>query len=66
MRIILNGEDKPIADYTTAKKLITDLGLADRRLALEINKTVLPRSEFDAYVLQQGDQVEIVHAIGGG
>jgi len=66
MQIILNGTDREVPDHLSASDLITDLGLADKRLALEVNSAIVPRSTFDEHKLQPGDQVEIVHAIGGG
>lgn len=66
MEIELNGEKKRFTDDTTASELINQLGLADKRLAMEVNEEILPRSQFNEYVLKKGDRVEIVHAIGGG
>ncbi|NOX09856.1 MAG: sulfur carrier protein ThiS [Gammaproteobacteria bacterium] len=66
MHIILNGERTEVADNMTAQALIEQLDLVDRRLALEINKEIVLRGEYAAYILQTDDQVEIVHAIGGG
>ncbi|UCC56481.1 MAG: sulfur carrier protein ThiS [Gammaproteobacteria bacterium] len=66
MQIILNGNDREVPDHLSASDLITDLGLAGKRLALEVNTTIVPRSHLDCHLLQPGDRVEIVHAIGGG
>lgn len=66
MDILLNGETKAIAEGMTARQLIQELGLENRRLAMEVNMEILPRSRFDDYKFQDGDKVEIVHAIGGG
>jgi sulfur carrier protein len=66
VHIKLNGEDKEIADGMTAQALIEMLGLENKRLAMEVNLEILPRSRFSEYQMQNGDQVEIVHAIGGG
>ena len=66
MQIILNGEKTEIANDTTAQALIEQLGLVGRRLAMEVNQELVLRSEYTEYKLQPGDQVEIVHAIGGG
>jgi sulfur carrier protein len=43
-----------------------ELNITSKRLAMEINEEILPRSQFDSYILSAGDKVEIVHAIGGG
>jgi len=66
MQIILNGTDREVPDQLSAGDLITELGLAGKRLALEVNTAIVPRSSFDEHLLQPGDRVEIVHAIGGG
>ena len=50
----------------TADMLLEQLGLAGQRLALEINREVIPRSTFSQHVLQAYDRVEIIHAVGGG
>lgn len=66
MEIILNGAPRTIPDRTSAGELLQTLGLADKRLALEINREIVPRSSFDQHMIRPGDTVEIVHAIGGG
>jgi sulfur carrier protein len=66
MQISLNGESKEIPEGCTAQQLIETLGLVGRRLAMEVNREIVPRSRFEQHRLQPGDQVEIVHAIGGG
>ena len=66
MEITLNGALRTIPEQTSASTLLASLGLADKRLALEINREIVPRSTFDARMIQPGDTVEIVQAIGGG
>ncbi|MGD2056763.1 MAG: sulfur carrier protein ThiS [Gammaproteobacteria bacterium] len=66
MQITLNGTRQDVADRLTAADLIVDLGLAGKRLAIEVNEQIVPRSSFAARILKPGDRVEIVHAIGGG
>ncbi|MFV1973925.1 MAG: sulfur carrier protein ThiS [Thiohalobacterales bacterium] len=66
MQIILNGADQEVSDHLSASELVTELGLAGKRLALEVNTAIVPRSTFADHILQPGDRVEIVHAIGGG
>ncbi|MBD3618946.1 MAG: sulfur carrier protein ThiS [Chromatiales bacterium] len=66
MQILLNGEPREIPDALTAAGLITLLELTGKRLAMEVNEEILPRSRFESHVLAAGDKVEIVHAIGGG
>ena len=66
MNITLNGESKEIPEGTTAAQLVEFLDLRGRRLAIEINEEIVPRSSYTACRLSPGDHVEIVHAIGGG
>lgn len=66
MEIFLNGEARPIDDNRTLTALLNQLNLQNKRLAVEINFQIIPRSQFDKHTLAAGDKVEIVHAIGGG
>ncbi len=66
MKIVINGETKEVDDKLTAYALLQALDLAEKKLALEINEAIVPRSELSEYVIQAGDRVEIIHAIGGG
>ena len=63
---MVNGTTRAVPDQTSAGELLAALGLAGKRLALEINHEIVPRSQFDHHMVQPGDRVEIVHAIGGG
>lgn len=66
MNIILNGNAREYPDKLSASELLRSLGLADKRLALEVNQEIVPRSTFDNHKINPGDRIEIVHAIGGG
>jgi thiamine biosynthesis protein ThiS len=66
MNIRLNGEPRDIPDHSTAQDLVELLALADKRLAMEVNREIVPRTTYAQHVLHEGDAVEIVHAIGGG
>jgi sulfur carrier protein len=66
MRVRLNGESREFGDGTTVAELIGALGLAGRRVAVEVNRDVLPRAVFAQRRLRDGDEIEIVHFIGGG
>ncbi len=66
MNIQLNGESKALSANASVMQLITELGVADKRLAVEINEEIIPRSRYEQHCLQQDDQVEIIHAVGGG
>ncbi len=64
--IQLNGEPHPLSPDTSAADLVAQLGLGGRRIAVEINEEIVPRSQLAETRLADGDKVEIVHAIGGG
>lgn len=66
MNIVLNGEQHGFSDAPTLCALIDRLELTGKRLAVEVNEEVVPRSLHAEYRLREGDRVEIVHAIGGG
>ncbi len=66
MRIQLNGEARDIAPGTTIGQLLEAEGLAQRRVAVEVNGEIVPRSAHATRILQDGDLAEIVHALGGG
>ncbi len=66
MDILLNGDRLPLPDDTTLSALLEAQQLARRRVAVEINGEIVPRSRHAERVLRQGDRVEVVHALGGG
>ena len=66
MQISINGQTRSAPDGYTITALLNELELHGKRLAVEVNEDVIPRSEHPAHVLCEGDRVEIVHAIGGG
>ncbi|MEE7547819.1 sulfur carrier protein ThiS [Xanthomonas sp. Kuri4-1] len=66
MNIQLNGAARAIPQDTPLSRLLADEGLAERRVAVEVNGQIVPRGLHAAHLLQEGDTVEIVHALGGG
>ena len=64
--IVLNGSDKRVDNNINVSQLLEELGLTGKRLAVEINQQIIPRSNFTDYILDEKDNVEIVQAIGGG
>ncbi|MBA1273699.1 sulfur carrier protein ThiS [Stutzerimonas azotifigens] len=66
MRIQLNGEPFELARGQTVADLLQHLELTGRRVAVELNQDIVPRSLHAETPLSEGDQVEVVHAIGGG
>ena len=66
MKILLNGQEKALTSATTLSALLAEMGLADRRVAVEVNREIVPRSRHAEFQLNDQDRVEIVNAIGGG
>lgn len=66
MEIILNGVARPLVTSLSLSQLLADEGLADRRVAVEVNGEIVPRGQHQERRLVDGDRVEIVHALGGG
>ena len=66
MHIQLNGEALELPEATTVAGLIEHLELTGKRLAVELNEDIVPRSQHPKTTLNEGDRVEVVHAIGGG
>ena len=65
MQLVINGENRRFDNVSTVQDLVEALDL-EGRLAVEINRVIVPRSRYRLHTLQPGDTIEIVHAIGGG
>ena len=65
MDIQLNGEEYNF-DGRTVSDLAEHLGLTGRRYAIEVNREIIPRGEHAEHHLDDGDRVEVIHAVGGG
>lgn len=66
IQIVLNGEPYELPEHESVASLLTKLELANKRLAVEVNQAIVPRSQHAELVLQGNDRVEIIHAVGGG
>jgi sulfur carrier protein len=66
MQVIINGESREVPEAITAAQLVDLLELGSKRLAIESNREIVPRSAFETHIFKPGDQIEIVQAIGGG
>lgn len=66
MQITLNGQTCEFAEPQTVATLLLWAGLADSRIAVEVNREIVPRSRHESHAIADGDQVEIIRAIGGG
>lgn len=66
MEITVNGTARRLPEPVTLAQLLDQLGLTGKRLAVEVNRDIVPRGEHATHALRDGDRVEIIHAIGGG
>ncbi len=66
MNIYINGERRTLREGSLVADIVADLGLSNKRIAVELNKEILPFDQYDKTLLQDQDRVEIVQAIGGG
>ena len=64
--ITVNGDRRQFEAPPTCAGLVTALGLAGKRIAFERNGEIVPRSALEAHTLADGDEIEIVVAVGGG
>ena len=66
MEILLNGEPRTVPESIDITALLALLGHAERRVAVEVNREIVPRGRHADHQLHAGDVVELVHAMGGG
>lgn len=66
MRLEINGEQREVEEGATIGALLVSLGLGGRPVAVERNRTIVPRAEHAETVLRDGDQLELVQFVGGG
>ena len=66
MRVTINGDPRDVPEGTSVADLINHLQLNERRIAVELNRDIILREHYTARLLADGDEVEIVHFVGGG
>jgi len=66
LSIVVNGSARTCGDVTTIADLIRDLALEGRRIAVERNGEIVPKSRHGDTRLSAGDRIEVVRAVGGG
>ncbi|EON93411.1 sulfur carrier protein ThiS [Marinobacter lipolyticus SM19] len=66
MQVQVNGDGLELPTEATIADLIEHMALTGKRLAVEVNEDIVPRSQHPDFRLSEGDRVEVVHAIGGG
>jgi thiamine biosynthesis protein ThiS len=64
--IRVNGEPRALRPGSTVAELLRELGLGGRRVAVALNRAVVPRAGYESRTIAPGDRVEILEAVGGG
>jgi thiamine biosynthesis protein ThiS len=66
MKLIINGEEREFSSNLTVALLLAELGMKPDRVAVELNRDLVPRERWDKTPLSDNDKLEIVHFVGGG
>jgi sulfur carrier protein len=66
MKILINGEAKEFPNGTLLEDVVEQLSLGGRKIAVELNRAVIRRSDWEKVTLSDNDRIEIVHFVGGG
>ena len=66
VNLLVNGQPRETADQITIRRLLDELALPSRGIAVEVNEQIVPRQRHAEYELQEGDRLEIVSLVGGG
>lgn len=66
MKIQLNGHDREFAGPLSLSKLVEQLGMKEDRVAVELNRNIVPRGMWPQTAISEGDRLEVVHFVGGG
>jgi len=66
MQVTVNDASRELPDGATVQDLIAALGLSGKRVAIEVNRTLIPRANHPQHLLHPGDHIEVVTLVGGG
>lgn len=66
MKIIVNGVEISLPKGSNIQDLITQLGYENKRIAIEVNEAIIPKSKHLSHPLESLDRVEVINAVGGG
>ncbi len=66
MTLHINGEAREFADSLSLASLLKEMALKGDRVAIELNRNIVPRDQWAQTILHNGDELEIVHFVGGG
>lgn len=64
--VLVNGEPQTLPAGSTLQSLMMSAGFPEQGVAVAVNRTVIPRSAHATHVLQDGDALDVVQAVGGG
>lgn len=66
MQVMVNGDPAEIKDGSTVAELLDHLRIGRERVAVEVGLQIVPKARYDSHNLSEGDNIEIVHFVGGG
>ena len=66
MKVLINGETKEISRELSLNQLLKQLSLPDERIAVELNKEVVRKKDWETITINDADRIEIIHFVGGG
>jgi thiamine biosynthesis protein ThiS len=66
MEIYINQEKKVIDGEMSINDLLLFLKIQNKYIAVEVNKTIIPKSEYKIFIVKNNDKIEIINAVGGG
>ncbi len=66
MQLIINGDERACEGVANVAELIEKLEIKGDRVAVELNREIVPRAQWSESLLKDGDKLEIVHFVGGG
>ena len=66
MKIIVNGEEISLPEDSNIQDLVAKLGYKNKRIAIELNEAIIPKSKYQSHLLESLDKVEVINAVGGG
>lgn len=66
MQVTINGESREFTETQTINELLTTLELSDQRIAVELNREIVRKKDWENIAIKDADKIEIVHFVGGG
>ncbi len=66
MKVIINGENRVLQDGITVKKMLEDINIEEKTMAVAINMQVVKKESWNTHQIKDGDKIECLHFVGGG